>query len=225
MGAKRIIILVLAILVIAVGVGSFFAARALIPGGEEAKAQQGGPFTREQIERGTQLREEEFAKPKFRGVVNGIRLSHPDDLPAAQRELECVGDPRYLPIDAASGSPLDIIPTYLPEGAYAHPEGSSASAVVCDNGVISVTRTYIWPPVADFQVGRVQGEHAFTIDASAERVEAGTISGKKAVFVKPVTPEGIGESMVIVAEDFGLTVIYGYMAPMQELIKIAEGLK
>jgi len=77
---------------------------------------------------------------------------------------------------------------------------------------------------ADFFIIRYQGEHAIDISASADRISAGTIGGKPAALVEPITPDGYGYSMVIVAEDFGITVIAADGLPLEETVKIAEGL-
>ncbi len=215
------IILVTAVVGSAVSVTAFFVAREWVPGGgEDVQAGQGPRFTQEEILEGTEARDEESAKPKFSGVVNGIRLYEPA---AGERDVGCTGEPQFRPLDAAAGSRLDVTPEYLPEGASETIGSEGSTSVVCDNRVISVTRNYGWPPSGSFQIGRVAGEHAFPVDASGERVEAISVDGKKAVLVKPVVASGFGESMLIVAEEFGPTVIYAYMVPEHDLVRIAEG--
>lgn len=98
--------------------------------------------------------------------------------------------------------------------------------VACKGILVSVEREWvIRGKDADFRISRRQGEHAIAIDASAERVSAATVGGKPAVLKKPLTAEGYGRSSVIVAEDFGLTVVSAFGLPLEETVKIAEGLE
>lgn len=67
------------------------------------------------------LRLEEAAKPRFEGVVNGIRLYPTDAEPAVQRKWACTGAKgegvEEVPMSAIAGTPMEIVPTYLPAGA------------------------------------------------------------------------------------------------------------
>jgi hypothetical protein len=217
---KRLILGVL--LAVALGVGSFFAAYQLWPDGGQTEAQPDTMMEREQI------RLEEAAKPRFEGVVNGIRLYSLGAGPDVQRKDACsdaaAEEVEHLTLSAVAGTPMDIIPTYLPAGAEEQPP--TYPPVVCKGIVVSVEREWvIRDRGADFFISRRQGEQAIDIDASAERVSAATVGGKRAVLVAPLTPEGYGYSMVIVAEDFGVTVVVTFGLPLEESVKIAEGLK
>lgn len=171
-------------------------------------------------------RQEELAKPTFEGVVNGIRLypTGPEPLP---RESACTGagpeEIEYLPMSAIAGTPMDIIPTYLPAGAEERPPVWSPMA--CNGIVVNVEREWVIRGKGDFFIARRQGERVTSIDASAERVSAATVGGKPAVLVEPITPDGYGYSMVVMAEDFGITVVVAFGLPLEETVKIAERLK
>jgi hypothetical protein len=173
-------------------------------------------------------RQEEAAKPTFEGVVNGIRLYGPDAEPAVQRKSACTDakpqDVEQLSMSAVAGTPMDIAPTYLPAGA--EEQAPTWLPLACKGTVAYAERRWvIRDRGAFFFILHYQGEQAVDIDASAGRVSAATVGGKPAVLVKPLTPEGYGYSMVILAEGFGLTVIGADGLPMEETIKIAEGLK
>jgi hypothetical protein len=204
------------------GIASFFAAHQLWPNGERTEA---GPDIRLEQER---LRLEEAAKPTFEGVVNGIRLYGPDAERAVQRKDACTDarpeEVEDVAMSAVAGTPMEIAPSYLPAGAEELPP--MWPPVVCKGILANVERQWIVRDKdVDIRISRRQGEHAIPADASAERVSAATVAGKPAVLIKPLTPEGYGYSSVIVAEDFGLTVVSAFGLPLDETIKIAEGLK
>jgi len=192
-------------------------------GGDETGGE--GPDIRLELER---LRLEEAAKPTFEGVVNGIRLYGPDADAALQRKDACSDASReqveHLTMSAVAGTPMEIVPTYLPAGA--EEVAPMLPPVACNGTLVSVERQWIIRDKdADFFIAHRQGEQAIDIDASAERVSAATVGGKRAALVAPLTPQGYGYSMVIVAEDFGLSVVVAFGLPIEETMKIAEGLK
>ncbi len=173
------------------------------------------------------LRQEEDAKPKFEGVVNGIRL-YPATGKASPREDACSdaepGEVEQITMDAVAGTPMEITPTYLPDGA--EEVAPMSPPVACKGTVVYVERRWnVRGRGADFSIVRRQGEQAIDTDASADRTSAATVGGKRAVLVAPLTPAGYGYSMVIVAEGFGLTTVISFGLPLDESVKIAEGLK
>jgi len=175
-----------------------------------------------------QARQEEEAKPRFEGVVNGIRLYPTGAGPAVERQSICTDaapeEVEHVTMSDVAGTPMEIIPTYLPAGAEeTSPMWPPAK---CKGILVYVQRDWVMRDEgADFFIIRYQGEQAIDISASADRISAGTIGGKPAVLVEPITPDGYGYSMVIVAEDFGITVIAADGLPLEETVKIAEGLK
>jgi len=173
------------------------------------------------------LRQEEAPKPKFEGVLNGIRLYPTDAEAAAQRKWACTGaggqGVEHPPMSAVVGTPMEIVPTYLPPGAE-ETIPPAFPPVVCKGTVAYVERDWGIRGKGDFYIIRYQGERAIDVDAPAERLSAATVGGKPAVLVKPLV-EGYDYSTVILAEDFGITVVAAFGLPLEETIKIAEGLK
>jgi len=208
-------------LAVVVGVGSFFVAYRFWPGGGQTEAEPDIIAERDQLTR------EEAAKPRFEGVVNGIRLYSLDAGPDVQRKDACSDakpeEAEELTMSDVAGTPMEIIPTYLPLGAEEQPP--MWPPVICRGVVAYVDRVWIVPGKGDFFIIRYQGEQAIDIDASAGRVSAATVAGKPAVLVAPLAPDGFGPSTVIVAEDFGITIVFADGLPLEETVKIAEGLQ
>ncbi|MCJ7509550.1 MAG: hypothetical protein MUP14_01495 [Dehalococcoidia bacterium] len=206
-------------LAVVVGVGSFFVAYQLWPNGGQTEAQPDIMAERDR------LTQEEAAKPRFEGVMNGIRLYSTDGDPAAERKSACTdANPEGIAMSAVVGTPMEIIVTYLPPGA--EEVAPMWPTVACGGTVASVERDWvIRDRGSNFLIIRYQGEEAIDSSASADRVSAATVGGKRAVLVKPLTPDGFGRSTVIVAEDFGLTIVSASGLSLEETIKIAEGLK
>ena len=174
------------------------------------------------------LRQEEASKPKFEGVLNGIRIYSPDAPPEDQPESPCIGakpeEVGYPDMSAVAGTPLEIVPAYLPAGAEEQPP-TFGPVVVCRGIVAWVERAWSIPGKGDFNIRRRQGEHAAAIAVPAGRLSAATIDGKPAVLKKPLV-EGYDSAAVYLAEDFGMTVVSGAALglSMDEMVKIAEGL-
>jgi hypothetical protein len=216
---KRLILGVF--LAVALGVGSFFVAYRLWPDGGQTEAQPDIIAERDQLTR------EEAAKPRFEGVVNGIRLYSLDAGPDVQRKDACSDakpeEAEELTMSDVAGTPMEIIPTYLPPGA--EEVAPMEPPVACKGIVVNVQRWWAMRGKGDFYVSRRQGEQAIASNASADRVSAATVGGKPAVVVAPLAPDGFGQSTVIVAEDFGITIVFADGLPIEETVKIAEGLK
>ena len=62
------------------------------------------------------------------------------------------------------------------------------------------------------------------IDLPAKDFATGSVAGRKAVLVKPTTPDGFGESVIVVAEPWGITLLDAVGMTLGELQRIAEGL-
>ena len=126
-------------------------------------------------------------------------------------------------MSAIAGTPMEIVPTYLPAGAEEIPP--TFGPTVCKGVLVYVERQWVIRDKGAYLVIRShQGEHAAAIDAPAERVSAATVGGKPAVLVKPLV-EGYDYAGVYLAEDFGITTVVGDGLSLEETIKIAEGLK
>ena len=173
------------------------------------------------------LRQEEASKPKFEGVLNGIRIYPPDAPPEEEPKSACTGakpeEVQHSDMSAVAGTPMEIVSTYLPAGAEEVPP--TFGPVVCKGIVAWVERSWWLPGKGDFNIRRSRGEHAAPISVPAERLSAATIGGKPAVLKKPLV-EGYDSAAVYLAEDFGMTVVSGAALglSMDEMVKIAEGL-
>jgi hypothetical protein len=97
--------------------------------------------------------------------------------------------------------------------------------VACKGTVVSAERRWIIRGKGHFYISRRQGDQAIATDASRERVSAATVGGKRVVLVDPITPDGFGQSAVIVAEEFGITIVSASGLPIDETVRIAEGLR
>jgi hypothetical protein len=172
------------------------------------------------------LRQEEAAKPKFEGVVNGIRLYPRGAKAVPTPQWACTDakpeEVQHPDMSAVAGTPMEIIPTYLPAGAEETPP--TFGPVLCKGILAHVQREWVIRGKGDFYVIRYQGEHAFETDAPAERISAATVGGKPAVLMEPLV-EGYDYSTVIISEEFGFTVVAAFGLSLDETVKIAEGLK
>jgi len=180
------------------------------------------PDIRAELER---LRLEEDAKPRFEGVLSGIRL-YTGGGKDVERKNACSDakpeEVQHLDMSAVVGTPMEIDPSYLPASAEEQP--TMWPPVACKGIVTDVERWWVIPGKGNLFIARRQGEQAVASSSSADRVSAGTVGGKPAVLVAPLTPEGYGQSVVIIAEDFGLTIVFADGLPLDETVKVAEGL-
>jgi hypothetical protein len=185
---------------------------------------------------------EDAQKPRFNQEINGILVGptapEPDDGGL------CAGvTPQSVTPESAAGTVLDINPAYLPEGIGLNgPSEQAIEVVECSGTAISVIKYYHVPPKysdehdglllwsgGGFSIWRMLSTtHTFPLFGAAERMGPITIAGRPAVLMRPVMPEGVDIGIdpmaIVVAEDFGLTAIQGDGLPVDEFIKIAEGL-
>jgi hypothetical protein len=184
---------------------------------------------------------EDARKPRFDQEINGILVGptapEPDD------GALCAGvTPQWVTPEGAAGTALDVNPAYLPDGVQLSPSAAAVEVVECSGTAISVIKYYDVPAKysddhegvllwsgAGFSIWRMLStRHAFPLDGAAERMGPITIAGRAGVLMRPVMPAdvdvGVGDGAIVIAEDFGLTVIQGGGLPLDEFIKIAEGL-
>jgi len=166
-------------------------------------------------------------KDTFSDTLNGIRFydySHGEN-----RKEGCtwdpytgVGNPNARRVDIPPETPLDIVPSYLPEGYSL----SEKTATAC-GGPVDLVETYFKTPEDDgFSVRRFSGEAAWFSPYSEDWLTPGTIAGHAAVFVAPPAWASYMTYMwpeVVVKEDFGLTVVRGRIS-LEEAKRVAEGL-
>lgn len=166
-------------------------------------------------------------KDTFSGTLNGIRFY--DYGHGENRKEGCTWDPydrvrnaSAHRVDIPPDTPLDIVPSYLPEG-YSLLE---KTATAC-GGPVDLVETYFKKPADDsFSVRRFSGEAAWFASYSEDWLTPGTIAGRPAVFIAPPAWASYMTDMwpeVVVKEDFGLTVVTGRI-PLEEAKRVAEGL-
>jgi len=231
-------------LVLAVGVGSLLGLRALTDD-DSGVAVQRKPLPPD----AERYLNEDAQKPRFNQEINGILVGPGESGPGLEpgagvepRTELCTGvAPQWVDPERAAGTVVDFNPSYLPEGVG--PSGEADGVVACGGTVFSVLKYYNVPAKfsgkdqmgdllwsgGSFSIWRMLSEeHAFPLMGAAERMGPISIAGRSAVLMRPVMPGGadvgFDDLAIVIAEDFGLTVIQGGGLPLGEFIKIAEGL-
>jgi hypothetical protein len=156
-------------------------------------------------------------KPAFDGEVNGFRLY---DFDGASKDVEypniwCNASD-YKTVEAFR---LD----YVPPGTYAN--GSQQQAT-CVDGTPAFATQQFSSSLASWSVTYypVLAKAIPSIVAS-ERVSAGTVHGRPAVVIRPIISEGNGTSFVAFDFGKGWAVISATEMPLDETLKVAEGLE
>jgi hypothetical protein len=186
---------------------------------------------------------EDYGKPRFDQEINGILVG--PTAPEPDYNGLCGGpdvELRYLPAGSVVGGDLDFEPGYLPEGVQPLPSPAAVAVRRCSGTIVTVLKEYNVPAKysdehegvllwsgGGFSIMRERSSiRAFPLFGAAERMGPITIAGRPAVLMRPVMPAGVdigmGDGAIVIAEDFGLTVIQGSGLPVDEFIKIAEGL-
>lgn len=157
--------------------------------------------------------------------MNGFTISTWEDWVP---NLPCTTD-----LDIRSESPLDV--GYLPPNTY---QTHQPQIATCPGGEIwmtvrlfRVSLAYVGMDSlgsrADISVAYFDRTRAIPIPiADVQEVQAGTLNGHPAVFVKPLTPEGYGLSAILIATDdpeVGFFAVSAFNLPFDELMKVAEG--
>lgn len=173
-----------------------------------------------EYERGLAALAEDDEKPRFQGVVNGVRLYSFDgeikDPSVAKNRCGSGGFREDLRPDE------ELVFGYLPPGTFAE---TPQLARLCDDGSTALVEQHFQTRTATFQVWFDAGELAMAHDATEDRVSAGTVSGRPAVLIRPNTPEGFLRTYVAVVMDRGLLIVDARYMPLDEAIRIAEGVK
>jgi len=166
-------------------------------------------------------------KDTFRGLLNGIRFY--DGLEGDNRKEGCLWgnygleDPEADGVEIPAGTPLDVFPSYLPEGYSLF----NKRGTTCGGAIDLVEAEFSHKPgLIDLGVWRLSGEPAWYSVFSEDWLTPGTIAGRPAVFSSPpswAAQESDVGVQVVVKEDFGLTVVSGQV-PLEEAKRIAEGL-
>lgn len=224
-----------ALLLVALGVGSFFAVRAVSSGPGDQERVIGISRSADEIER---IRSDDLAKPRFHGEINDILLWSPDGKDPSERPAGEAGASPLRWADCApdqletaspsrvAASELDFEATYLPPDSMLVSDWASA----CEGRIVSVASTYDVPGGSlviarqAFFDGALRGIESF---APAERVKGITINDMPAVLVEPLLPDVGDQAVIVIAEPFGQTIISAQylLESVDELIKIAEGVR
>ncbi|HXK34066.1 MAG TPA: hypothetical protein VNM91_08660 [Dehalococcoidia bacterium] len=165
-------------------------------------------------------------KPRFVGELAGVFIAPtPADWPAALREAReerLAGGCRAASRDRAAHLDLRAEPD-LPGFQQSPPE---PQVIECSGSVTSINREYVGTaanggPATILLTRSVS--RALGIDAAEESVSVTTIDGRTAILIRPVSPDGTGQtSNIIFPEDFGTTTVYAFNLSEPELIRVAE---
>jgi hypothetical protein len=171
-------------------------------------------------------------KDSFKGTLNGIRL-YSDLRGRDNRKEGCLwgsyglNDPEAEGVAIPPGTPLDVVPSYLPEGYSLY----TKSGRTCGGPIDLVEAQYFAPEPGfpGFGVLRLSGEPAWYSHYSEDWLAPETVDGHPAVFIAPpawvaeVSPDRDYPVQLVVKEDFGLTVVAGQIS-LEEAKRVAEGL-
>jgi hypothetical protein len=213
--------------VMTVGLASFLFTRAIVPApvaqGEDMAIDKAESLKKQLI----QTVEEDNQKPRFLGELNGIRFVEQTtslDSGCAPGELVTDATPSQV-----LASPLNFRAEYLTDGLALAVEHFSQ----CSGKVIGIGRNYgnkEAPFPESVNIVRT-GRRVVRVDAPRDRLETLEIAGKPAVLVKGFAPPNQPQDSnfrhwtLIIAEDFGVTIIEGGYLDLQELMKIAEAVR
>ena len=168
----------------------------------------------------TQLTEDR-AKAKFAGDFNGVTFVALGETPRNRPVSVCGGQASGGEIQGdearqrANGSAVDF-------GIEALPAGYRETDIitgVCGPIVASVARSFVDGRNPPIDVTRFAWQPAFPAEAPAERLQATTIAGHRAVVMHPIFPQGIAK--VFVLEGDGLLLVQGNGDP-STLVGVAE---
>jgi hypothetical protein len=176
--------------------------------------------SREAWDRGLAAVDAEKAKPKFEGVVNGFRIWSYDHEVADDIAFKVVcGGEDYAEWRLAEK--LEF--TYLPPGTAAE---TPQQEVLCPDGsVAGAGQHFIVLDGPGLGIWYERGERAFGFSASVGRISAGKVQGRPAVIINPLTEEGFGDSWVAFETEDGFIWIQAIDLPLDEMLKIAEGVR
>ncbi len=235
---QKVLFLATAAILLGAGIGSFFGIRAIADDGNgnapQGVARGGGPqpyptpipvmpgdwvppaTEPENVDRIPEVYAGEAGKPLFAGVVNGFRFYTKDD---EFQRLPCESTAVSARNVTADALPFDV--TYFPPGTA---EEIHPYLQTCPDGTLHFAVRGFAIGAAGFSVAYFGGELAIQNDSIAEdRVQAAEVHGKAGVIVRPITPEGHGESIAVWPAMDGFMRIYATDLPLEETLKIAEG--
>ncbi len=215
---KRVLAGVL--LVALAGILSFGAGQ-LIREGMRTEAQQPVPPTLS-ADSILQPIKEEQQKPRFAGEILGLFLAPTEE--EFPPEYRARRDPTCGFTSAPAGAldfprPVALAQKWVPRDPDQFP-----MVFACKGSVTHVTYEYVTDGVGlPASIGIIrQVARGNTQNVAAERVVSTVVSGRPAVLIKPITPDGLGQtSEILFPEEFGMTNIYAFNLPETELLAIA----
>lgn len=156
-------------------------------------------------------------KPRFEGAVNGIRLYQYGNDDPTVRKVVCDGG-KY----ARHEEVANLSYGYLPPGTFAM---TPQAAAICDSGSVAGFGQQLSTMTSSFDIWYWAGERALAHDASSDRISGGSVNGREAVFIRPVTESGFDRSYVAWSTENGMIVLDAWMMPFEEILRIAEGVE
>jgi hypothetical protein len=172
----------------------------------------------------SQQLEEEAARPRFVGVLNGFTFYGPGFDTAGllrMKSPECTGTNSRQATEAEGlASSLSFTTTYLPPGT-AKP---NVFVNACGRDVITIGMDFNVPQ-ALMTVYRTVGPALYEAQWPADRLQAATIGGRPAVVASPLSPPGKPSYTLLMRDDKSLWIIQGQGVPLDELRRVAEGVK
>ena len=175
---------------------------------------------------GIQAEQEDEAKTKFHGWMDGVFLGgypYPKELdffPCSKEDVTKEGTPDDQTDLKESPYWFDP-PSYMPPGSFVWtiPYGQSCGS----DPAFDIYREFFVDGGGEIAIYRTWRTY-FAEDVSEDRIASGEIGGKKAILISPLTPEGHGDTHVIVVESGGTLRVSGFGFPLSEIQKVAEAL-
>jgi hypothetical protein len=205
------------------GGGGFLAAR-LVSNSIGTEAQQPGQVDEKLIQ---QRQQTEREQPRFTGELLGIFIAPSEDLlpeqARRQQDERRVMDCRH--VTPPRGGELDFPrPLALPSEYVLKQE--RPEAVACDGELTGMGWDFTTagangiPASVSITRGR---STASVYDVAADRVSVRNIGGRDAIFIRPITPDGLAQiSYVVFPESFGVTEIQTFNFSEEGLLAVAE---
>ena len=174
--------------------------------------------------------ERDDAKPRVSGKFGEITIY--DTGQGAQypcpEDFDLIGS-----YGTAKGTPLEVEPTYLPSNMVEYEKGGENA---CQGIIISAARTWLSTQYGgpEVRIRRfLRPEPWVDANGPAERISTAQVAGRTATVIRHVVKVGDqvrGNSGVFWAERqsnglYVVTALYGEQITVEELIKVAEGLR
>lgn len=170
---------------------------------------------------------DEAAKDKFEGEVLGVFIGPPEaQLPdnLVTYEEVCGSKPTEQ-VDWDKAGDLDIAVS-LPDPFKLNPDSLNTGVIACGDTVYSARWEYSAPQLNGYPGSLIIARSPFKyaeFNVSTERVVTDDIGGLPAVYIKPLSENGIGSAAgVIFPGDSVTTVISSSGVPDADLLKVAE---